>query len=256
MLKKLLLFILVATISMGSIHEVQAQDDSDYVMWEMIYLTPDYSKLKELGESMAKHNKKYHSEGPYTANVYNVSSGPNSGKLVWQMGPLTFSHLDGRPSADGHDEDWRDNVMVHIKKISTIEYWKQDLELSNTGMFKPGEFSHPILHIRFHEVADGEGHQVKHLLEQALAAKKAQEGVNPFGVYYNQFRQGSKIGRHLATVWFSKNWAQYDDEPTFKKAFKKVHGDDSWQNFIDGLDDAFSNEWDEIWEYNATLSGR
>ena len=35
----------------------------------------------------------------------------NSGKIVWQMGPMMFSHNDSRPSEGGHDEDWRDNVL-------------------------------------------------------------------------------------------------------------------------------------------------
>ncbi len=50
---------------------------------------------------MAKHNKKYHSEqGPHHALVYNVVSGPNMGKMVWQMGHLKFAHLDSRPKVE------------------------------------------------------------------------------------------------------------------------------------------------------------
>ena len=106
---------LIVVISIGSTNELLAQDDSINPMWESFYITPDNTKKKELGEAMSKHNKKYHSEqGPHHAVVYNVVSGPNMGKMVWQMGPLKFAHLDSRPKSGGHDEDWRDNVMPYV----------------------------------------------------------------------------------------------------------------------------------------------
>lgn len=106
---------------------LNAQEDSkDYEMMESILLTPDYTKLKVLGENMRAHNTKYHNDGPYKASVYNISTGPNTGKLVWMMGPLKYTHLDSRPEVDGHDEDWRDNVMPYIKKNHTGEYWRMD----------------------------------------------------------------------------------------------------------------------------------
>jgi len=255
-MKKLFTLLLIVVISISSSNELQAQDDSFTPMWESFYITPDNTKLKELGEVMAKHNKKYHSEqGPHHALVYNVVSGPNMGKMVWQMGPLKFAHLDSRPKGGGHDEDWRDNVMPYVKKLSHGEYWKQDMELSNTDMMDGNVGNTPILHIRFHEVAEGHGYSVDHLLDQISSTIKAMDGDNPWGVYDNQFRQGYRIGRHLATVSFLKNYAEYDEPNTFKDTFIKLHGEDAWQPFIRGMADSMSNSWDEIWEYNAALSG-
>ena len=85
-MRKLLTLLLLTAIAMGSSTELQAQDDSFTPMWESFYITPDNTKLKDLGEAMAKHNKKYHGEeGPHQAVVYNVVSGPNMGKLVWKF---------------------------------------------------------------------------------------------------------------------------------------------------------------------------
>ena len=81
------------------------------------------------------------------------------------------------------------------------------------------------------------------------------DGDNPWGLYYNEFRQGYKIGRHMAAVRFMKNWAEYDKEDNFKEHFLKVNGEDSWNAFDKGMTETFSNSWDEIQEYNATLSG-
>lgn len=256
-MKKLPTLLILSVFLLCGSNVLIAQEESSPRMWESFYITPDNTKLKALGEAMAKHNKKYHGEeGPHQATVYNVVSGPNMGKLIWQMGPLKFAHLDNRPKADGHDEDWRDNVMPNIKKLGTGEYWKEDAELSNLKMLDDANAQAPILHIRFHEVSKDHGYNVDHLLDQISETVKAMDGDNPWGVYDNQFRQGYRIGRHLATVSFLKNYAEYDEPSKFKETFVKLHGEDSWQPFIEGMSDAMSNSWDEIWEYNATLSGR
>ncbi len=253
--KKVLSLIILTLFLLGPIATLKAQEESTYAMWESFYITPDNTKLKALGEAMSKHNKKYHKEGPHTALVYNVVSGPNIGKMVWQMGPLNFSHLDDRPAAGGHDEDWRDNVMPNVKKLSSGEYWKQDNDVSNTSMLEGDVGSYPLLHIRFFEVTDGHGYQIEHLMDQIGKAVKDMDGENPWGLYDNQFRQGN-IGRHLATVRFHKNWAEYDTDSKFKESFLKLNGEDSWDAFTKGMRTSFSNSWDEIWEYNANLSGQ
>lgn len=253
--KKVLTFLLMTLFILGPVTILKAQEEPAYAMWESFYITPDNTKLKALGEAMAKHNKKYHNEGPYKANVYNVVSGPNTGKMVWRMGPLNYSHLDDRPSDNGHDEDWRDNVMPNIKKISMGEYWKQDAKVSNLDMITEDTPPYKILHVRFWEVAKGKGYQIDHLLGQISKAIKDMDGDNPWGVFDNEFRQGYKIGRHLATVGFSKSWAEYDDDMKFKEHFLKVNGENSWNAFDRGMSETFSNSWDEIQEYNSALSG-
>lgn len=254
--KKLATLLMTLIFLLGPITVLQAQEESSYAMWESMYITPDNTKLKALGEAISKHNKKYHSEGPYAAVVYNVVSGPNTGKMVWQMGPLNYSHLDARPSDGGHDDDWRDNVMPNVKKLSSGEYWRQNTEVSNTDMLEGDNSAYPILHIRFHEVNKGQSSQVKHLMQVIGATVKGMDGVNPWGVYINEFRQGYKIGRHLASVGFLKNWAEYDKPDTFKATFEKLHGEDAWLSFMDAMDNTFSDSWDEIWQYNKNLSGK
>ena len=256
MTKKTISLLMIFAITFGTMTTVNAQDNSSYSMWESITLTPDNTKFKELAEGMSKHNKKYHQNGPYKAIVYNITTGPNIGKIVWEMGPLKYSDLDKRPSKGGHDEDWRDNVMPFVKKMTNGEYWKQDDKLSNVNMMDTDKVTYPLLYIRYHEVAKDKGYNIDNLLKQISETVKAMDGINPWGVYDNQFRQGYDIGRHIATVSFLKNWAELDDDNNFKETFIKVHGEKSWDPFIKGMSDTFSNSWDEIWEYNAKLSGK
>jgi len=256
MSKRIISFLLVSLLVLSISPEVQAQEDTPDVIWESIIITPDYTKLKELGESMAKHNKKYHASGKYQAYVYDINTGPNMGQIVWEMGPLTLSDLDGRPSAGGHDEDWRDNVMPYVKKMHTGEYWRQNQKISNLDMLEAGKVTHPLLFIRYHEVEDDGGYLLQGVLKQISETIKGMDGDHPWGVYENMFRQGDRIGRHLATVGFFKNWTDMDRDNNFKATFMKVHGEDAWDNFLEAYDNTFSNSWDEIWEYNAALSGK
>lgn len=254
-MKKFFSITCIAMLFFGAGFGVQAQEDDDnYAMWETIILTPDNTKLKVLGENMRKHNQKYHAEGPYSASVYNIVSGPYTGKLVWIMGPAQFPQLDARPSAGGHDEDWRDNVMPYIKKVEQGEYWRADDKLSNVSMLTPNPGDYPILFTRYWEINIQHQHQVNARFKLISETVKAMAGENPWGLYYNLFRQG-KLGRHIASVSFYKNWTDFDRDPKFKDTFLKSHSQDEWDAFIADSDLIFDDSWDEIWEYDKNLSG-
>lgn len=257
MIKKSTSFLMLCVFVFGTLSYTNAQEKAtSYEMWESITITPDNTKLKLLGEALRKHNQLHHKQAPYKVFVYNIVSGPNIGKLVWEMGPVTFSQLDKRPSTGGHDEDWRDQVMPYVKSMSNGEYWRKDDKLSNTSSLSVEGVSHPLLFVRYHEVTENQGHNINNLLKQVSETIKAMEGENPWGVYYNEFRQGSKVGRHIATVSFFKNWSELDKESEFKKVFIKLNGEDSWDVFLKNMSATFSNSWDEIWEYNPKLSGQ
>tara|TARA_R110002111_G_scaffold1322_6_gene9044 strand:+ start:2449 stop:3222 length:774 start_codon:yes stop_codon:yes gene_type:complete len=257
MIKKLIFLPFLVLVFLGADLNLNAQEDSkDYVMFESIMLTPDYTKLKVLGENMRTHNAKYHKDdGPYKAVVYSVSTGPNTGKIIWMMGPLKYTHLDSRPSAGGHDDDWRDNVMPYIKKINTSEYWTMDDKVSNMSMMDGDNSKYPLIFVRYGEVDEDHGYSLDSFFGMVGKTVKSMEGENPWGLYYNAFRQGD-LGRHIASVSFYKNWAEFDDDMSFKDTFEKTIGKDKWQNFLDMSDGIFSNSWDEIWSYNAHMSGK
>lgn len=255
MIKKSIKIAMAFALAIFALINVKAQEKKSYTMWESITITPDNTKLKALGEALRKHNQQYHKSGPYKAYVYNIVTGPNANKIVWEMGPLMYSDLDGRPSKGGHDDDWRDHVMPYVKKLESVEYWKRNDKLSNVKSLDPNKVSHSILYIRYHEVADGQGYNINRLLKQISETVKAMDGDNPWGVYYNEGWQGNRIGRHLATVSFLKKWSEMDEDGKFKETFLKVHGKNSWLPFIKSMESTFSNGWDEIWKFNPELSG-
>jgi hypothetical protein len=246
--------VLTVCFLLGSLVALQAQEDAKEPIWESIILVPDNTKLKILGENMRKHNMKYHKEGAFKTTVYNISTGPNTGKMVWMMGPLQYSDLDTRPAVGGHDEDWRDNIMPYVKRLEQGEYWKGITKWSNTDMLSAGAVEYPILFIRYWEVDPDHGFGVDAHVDMASKTIKAMPGVNPFGVYDNEFIQG-KIGRHIATVSFHKNWAHLAAEWPFKATFDQVHGADKWEMFLENRNATFTNWWDEVWVYDKALSG-
>jgi len=226
---------------------IYAQEDS-YTMYETVQLTPNGEDNDKLEAAMKAHNAAFHSSGPHAATVWSISSGPDAGTLVWMMGPLTYADLDTRPAGDDHDNDWA-KVMEHIEDMGTVEYWKRDDDLSNVvGDPAPS----PMVYLRFWKVNNKYGFLVDGLLKQVSAAVKAMDGENPWGVWDNEFRQGSR-GRHLATVWPLEKWAELDDDPKFIEAFKKVHGDDAWIPFLNTGRLAWEDSYDEIWTLEADM---
>jgi hypothetical protein len=256
MIKKCNSLLMMVAIVFGTVFTMNAQEEaSSYEMWEDIMLTPDNTKLKVLEDNMRKHNQTYHNAGPHKSTVYNITTGPNTGKIVWEMGALTYPDLDTRPSAGGHDEDWRDNIMPYIKKMNTAEYWKSNKELNNTDMLDGDNSKYPILFVRYHEIADGIARSsINKYFERISKTVKALDGVNPWGVYYNEFQQGD-LGRHITTFSFSPNWADFDRDVNWADTFKKENGEFSQFDQNTLRNSIFTNRWDEIWVYNKHMSG-
>ena len=255
MIKKCNSLLLIVAIVFGTMLTVKAQDDSSYEMWEDIMLTPDNTKLKVLAENMRKHNQTYHAAGPHKATVYNITTGPNAGKIIWEMGSLTYADLDTRPSVGGHDEDWRDNIDPYIKKTNTVEYWKSNKKLNNTDMLDGDNSKYPILLVRYYELADGVPRSSTYkFFERISKSVKALDGVNPWGIYYNEFQQGD-LGRHIAEFSFLPNWADFDRDVNWGDTFKKENGEYSQFDQNTLRSSIFSNRWDEIWVYNKEMSG-
>lgn len=254
MQKKINSTILLLALIIGSMLTMNAQEAPPYVMWETIMLTPDNTKLKVLSENMRKHNQTYHGEGVYKSTVWSIASGPNVGKLIWQMGPTTYTHLDNRPAKGGHDEDWRDKVMPYIKKMHTVEYWKAHASIGNTEMLTPGQVTYPVLRVRFFEIEQGQGFSINTFFTRTMETLKALDGENPWGLYVNEFIQGD-LGRHFAGVSFYKNFAELDRDVNWVDTFNKVHGNNAWQNQTNMRMATFKNIWDEIWVYDKNMSG-
>jgi len=241
-----LILLLIVALSFN----LSAQDDDEgYIMYETVRLQPNHADLAGLKKAMSEHNKTYHKDGVYTALVWNISSGPDVGKLVWMMGPCTYTDLDSRPSG-AHDDHWTSQVLPHIKSQKNGEYWRRDDDLS----YKAGTQS-PMVSISYVEIREGQVHRLQGMLKKVSDVVKATDDGQPWSVYYNEFRQGWKIGRHIALVSAINSWSDFDKPDNFRENFEKHHGENTWNAFNLEWDDVFSDGWDEIWTLNTDMSG-
>ena len=204
---------------------------------------------------MAAHNKKYHAEPPHTASVFNIVAGPNTGKMVWMMGPCTFSDLDNRPAADGHDEDWAGNIVPYLQDASHGEYWRRDKEMVVDNR-EVQTMPMNMYMIRYMTVNRGQGYRINGLMKKAHAVMSAIDDVHYWAFYRNQFLQGWENGRHVAVVSGMNNWSEFDDNSwSFSKKFDEIHGEGSSDNFWDEMNEVFANQWHEIWALDKSMSG-
>lgn len=225
------------------------QEETEYKMYQMLYIKPHYDKLKELSEAMASHNKKFHSEGSHQAYVWMAQTGPHTGEWVWVMGPTTFTELDSRPDSKEHQEDWRDNVMPYVQDISEGEYWKMDEKLSNS----PEEsFTGKEVWTIF-DIKPFEEYRFNALLEKVVEVYKEKSYPNYIQVYKSQFRSNS--GRDVAIGFGFKNWAFFDEEDKFWKDYEEVHGEGSKWKFFEEYRDIVISSYEEISQYIPALSG-
>jgi hypothetical protein len=221
--------------------------DTDYKMYEMIYITPKYDKVKELGEAMARHNKEFH-KGKYKANIWMAQTGPHTGEWVWVMGPATFTELDSRPETKEHTEDWRDNVLPFIKDLSEGEYWKLD---DKHSYIKDEAFSGKEIW-SIYDIKPFEGYRFDALLKNVVEVYKQKNYPNYFEVYRTQF--SSANGRDIAIAFGFKNWAFFDEEDKFWKDYEEVHGEGSKWKFFEEYRDVVITTYDEVSEFVPELS--
>lgn len=227
-----------------------AQESENYVMFENTRLVVKTDKYEEFSKAMAHHNKTYHSDGPYHANVWSVSYGENSGQMVWSMGPCTFTQLDGRPTGVEHMEDWMHNVMPTIKKIDGSNMWKRDNDYS----YSPVEDDRSSkLSITVYDIKEWQGYRFKEILSKAIQVYKEKKYDWSFSTYWPQF--SVHADEDVALVWGFDSWAWFDKDPNFKNDFEEIHGEGSWQKFLEELRGTINGSKDEVWEIVPELSG-
>ena len=74
---------------------------------------------------------------------------------------------------------------------------------------------------------------------------------------WNFWKQVQGTNAVYAVTDVMENWAEMDEDgEKFKDVFEKTNGAENWQHFLDLGANSFSNSWDEIWSYNAHMSGK
>jgi hypothetical protein len=216
---------LILTVSLSLISTVFLLAQSDYTMFETMYVRVKNDKVKEFEKGVSAHNKKYHNEAPYEAQLHYIAIGQHAGNYSWVMGPCTFTDLDTRPSG-AHDEDWAMNVTPYVNRSYGFENWIMDDKLS----YSPeNEEAAKKLFVRHWDVKDGMEKKFKHILGGILAVFNEKKSDHSFRVYSSAFNTGND--RDMIGVMGFGNWAFFDEDNNFQKDYEALHGDGSWAFF-------------------------
>jgi hypothetical protein len=223
---------------------------TDYKMWETIYIKPKKGSEEALKKGMAEHNKEYHNSGPYTAHVWSVISGPHEGQWLWVMGPCTFTDLDNAPAGDeAHDDDWDEKIAVHCEKIHEVKYWKLNEKVSYDPEEYPGD---KVLWTTF-DIKPFKMYKFNEMLEKVVEVYNEKKYEHGFSVYTSRF--DSDDGEDVVLEWQFEKWAWFDREEKFRNDFEEVHGEGSWWKFMEDYRDCVESSFDELAVYMRDLSG-
>ena len=223
---------------------------AEYAVVENALITPNVTKMAELNSGLAAHNKKYHKDGTYNANIFYVANGPNTGSYIWSMGPLPWSAMDSRPELEGHDEDWNKNVLPYMMPQGNQHYWKFNSELSNF----PVDFTMNKLLVDYYDVKPYQMDKAMKLIEKIQKVMKDKFPNETFGIYTNEL-PSTKEGKDIAFVSFFEKSGWMGDEWKFADKYNEVHGAGSFASFLKDWEQATQGKESELWYFRAELSG-
>lgn len=229
---------------------LSAQEARDYGVFTNLMLTAHPKKIAEFEAGIAAHNKKFHSEGAYAANVFFVMSGKNFGKYIWSMGPIPWSAMDDAPqNENGHNDDWNANVAAHALSESPVTYWKFDTKRSNfTKDFKLKNMAVFMLDIKRFKGRDFMG-----VLDKVTKVFKTKDPDEQWGVYFNEL--SNMDGQDMAWVNFFDSSSWMSEEDKFPQWYEEVHGEGTFMEFLKEFGDTTNGDSQELWAFRPDLSG-
>jgi hypothetical protein len=224
-----------------------AQDAPAYQMYHNVIITAKADKMAEFTAAYGAHNKKYHNAGSSHVNVFTANSGPNLGKFINSMGPMTWADVDARKEDKAHDMDWQKNVMPYIASIEDGGHWRLAPDLSYIAEGTPAT----KLRLNVIDMAQGENADHNHLMKMLAEAQKATFPSQSRMVFNRVgFRND---GRDRVILIGLNKWADLDEG--IADGFEKVHGEGSWARFIEEINEAHDSSYGELWERSGGLSG-
>jgi len=229
---KILTGMLLLVFLFSNNYSIAQEKKEKYTMYTTIQIKVVKGKEKEFEKAVLAHNEKFHKEGTHQAFLRVILTGPKAGSYTWLTGPKTFSDFDSAPGEGAHDDDWSNNVDQYVKHYGTIEHWKRNEELSFTAPDTEGQ---KMRQVWFIDVKNGKNKQFEKVLATAIKVTK-KAGTDSVFTFNTQFSAGD--GRDVAMVFSMESWASFDEEDNFYKDYEAMHGEGSFQRFIEDWTDA------------------
>lgn len=225
------------------------QAQTDYKQWETHRFFAKRGHEADFEKGLAEHNKKFHNAAPYKTNIFEINTGPNSGAYELAMGPMTFTQMEGRPAGKEHDTDWA-KVMEHVESTGESMYWRADKDI----YYAPaGAESFSALRWRYTTIRPDQRDRFEGLMaqvEKVFETKKLGAGFMAYWKY------GASQGPHVCTELSMPGMKYLDREDTWIKDFEEVHGEGSYDRYIEDLNMCVdrTKTYDEFVKFRADLS--
>lgn len=229
---------------------VQGQDP----VLNQVILTPKPDKITEFEAGLASHNKRFHSEGQHSVNVFWISNGKNAGKYVWSTTPVPWAAMDKEhPNKENHEADWNKNVAPYTDGSQEAYFFKYDLTLSHF----PKDFTLKYLSVFMLDMKRFKNREFMALLEKIkkVYAEKMPDRI--YGIYFNAMPSNDDrvFERDFGWVEFFDSMATLGAEDKFPQYYEEVHGSDSFASFLSEFEAATKGDVMELWVFRKDLSG-
>ncbi len=219
----------------------QTAPETPTTVVETMYLLPKRGMENKFEAAVKAHNEKYHPAGPFVAGLRKVEYGDKTGWYVFVYGPTTYENIDNRPAkANGHDDDWSNNVEPLVETYGTTTLWNLNKDLT---------YGFDVLQkSKYYEVwmvtlKRGEYYRFKTLSEKL---KKVYEslGKGSFVVLDNPLHTANSAD--VILIWSFNSYKEWEEDPGPKAGYEKLYGAGSWQHAMD--------EWKDVYvDYNAEV---
>lgn len=206
-------------------------------------------KVAEFEKALAAHAQKYHT-GDWKWRVFEIQSGPDASGYHITEAPNSWEGIDSRGDLGAeHTNDWNKNIAPHITQRYQSTYAVYQEDLSTVAL---GDYSDKII-ITHYYPKTGYGPPLRAML---VKMKKAWEaGSSTVAVYaaavsgpaqytvVNRLKQGLKeLNTNFRTP--------------LKERYEKIHGADSFDEWVHFLQNNMENSWSELLTFRADLSSK
>ncbi len=180
-------------LSMATSPSVLAAQSEPSVLWQLVTMSPVAGKGSELQAGLAR----YLSESTKTGRrawLLSIVTGPNTGQIMLERGPLQLKDNDESCLTDG-GPIWEEEVAPRLSTRRT-EFFRQLQALSHAG---PGSDARlPVQYVRFFEVRTGKLGEAQEWLGRVSARLKSSNGLGSWAFFINHFEVANSDPARLA----------------------------------------------------------
>ncbi len=206
-------------------------------------------KVLEFEKGLGAHAQKYHT-GDAKWRVYEISSGPDAGGYQIVEGPFNWEGLDARGNLGAeHTLDFNKNVAPFTSQEYQSGYYEYQESLSTVPM---GQFSNKIQIVHWFP-KPGQAMVVRGLISKM---KKVWEADNVSVAVYMASASGQ--AQFTMVTRYKNGFKDRDmvNPVNYKDRYEKANGQDSFDEYLNVLQNLIEKSWSELMELRPELGSK